>query len=88
MNKKLHDVGESILLVSQFTLYANCKKGKRSSFMDAATPDLANQLYMNMETLLIEKGIRVETGSFGEYMEVSFTNDGPITILLDTDEWK
>ena len=84
-NLSLADVGESLLLVSQFTLYANCKKGNRPSFIEAGAPDKANQLY----EYIIEESKKsvsvVQTGRFGAEMEVSLINDGPFTILLDSE---
>ena len=81
-NLSLADVGGSLLLVSQFTLYANCKKGNRPSFIEAGAPDKANQLY----EYIIEESKKsvsvVQTGRFGAEMEVSLINDGPFTILL------
>lgn len=84
-NLLLADVGGSLLLVSQFTLYANCKKGNRPSFIEAGAPDKANQLY----EYIIEESKKsvsvVQTGRFGAEMEVSLINDGPFTILLDSE---
>lgn len=84
-NLSLADVGGSLLLVSQFTLYANCKKGNRPSFIEAGAPDKANQLY----EYIIEESKKsvsvVQTGRFGAKMEVSLINDGPFTILLDSE---
>lgn len=84
-NLSLADVGGSLLLVSQFTLYANCKKGNRPSFIGAGAPDKANQLY----EYIIEESKKsvsvVQTGRFGAEMEVSLINDGPFTILLDSE---
>lgn len=84
LNKNITNVEGSILLVSQFTLYGNCKKGNRPSFMDAARPEQAKPMYEYVIAKLQEAGITVETGSFGEYMKVSLVNDGPTTILLDS----
>ena len=84
-NLSLADVGGSLLLVSQFTLYANCKKGNRPSFIEAGAPDKANQLY----EYIIEESKKsvsvVQKGRFGAEMEVSMINDGPFTILLDSE---
>lgn len=84
-NLSLADVGGSLLLVSQFTLYANCKKGNRPSFIEAGALDKANQLY----EYIIEESKKsvsvVQTGRFGAEMEVSLINDGPFTILLDSE---
>lgn len=84
MNRSLLDVGGEILSVSQFTLYGDCRKGRRPSFMDAAKPDQANQIYEAFNSLLRDKGIRVETGRFGAMMDVELTNDGPVTLIVDS----
>jgi D-aminoacyl-tRNA deacylase len=84
MNKNILDVGGSILVVSQFTLYADCKKGNRPSFIKAAEPEKARKLYEYFIEQLRESGIEVQTGSFGNYMDVELVNDGPVTIVLDT----
>ena len=83
LNLSLLDVGGSVLSISQFTLYANCKKGRRPSFIDAAKPDISSPLYDFFNKKLEEKGINVERGVFGAMMEVSLINDGPVTIILD-----
>ncbi len=83
-NLGLSDVGGAILLVSQFTLLADTRKGRRPSFLDAAPPDEAEMLVNLCGRHLREMGIQVETGRFGSHMEVSLLNDGPVTILLDS----
>ncbi len=85
-NLSLLDVGGGCLVVSQFTLYADARKGRRPSFTDAAPPDVAAPLVERFAALLREEGVpRVEMGVFGAYMHVEIRNDGPVTILLDTD---
>ena len=83
MNHSLLQTGGSALVVSQFTLLANCQKGRRPAFTDAAPPDQAEQLYEYYAEALRSKGIRVEQGSFGADMKVALTNDGPVTIVID-----
>lgn len=84
-NLGLCDVGGEVLVVSQFTLYANCKRGNRPSFTDAGAPDEANRLYEYFASLVRRDMGHVETGSFGAMMQVDLINDGPFTIWLDTD---
>lgn len=84
-NLSLADVGGSLLLVSQFTLYANCKKGNRPSFVEAGAPEKANALYEYIIRESRRSVPEVQTGEFGAEMEVSLVNDGPFTILLDSD---
>ena len=86
MNLSVLDTEGQILVVSQFTLAANCKKGRRPSFDNAASPKVANDLYERFCNLCRERGVRVETGSFAAHMDVHLINDGPVTIMLDTRE--
>lgn len=84
MNLSLSETGGQILSVSQFTLYGDCRKGKRPNFMSAAKPELAEPLYNKFNELLRAHGIQVETGAFGEMMDVSLTNWGPVTLIIDS----
>lgn len=85
-NLSLHDVNGALLLISQFTLYANCKKGYRPSFDQAGNPKLANELYEYIINECKKEISNVETGIFGEHMEISLCNNGPFTIILDSAE--
>ena len=84
MNLSLLDVGGSILSISQFTLYGDCRKGRRPNFMAAAKPEQALNLYQYFNQVLSEKKVVVETGEFGAEMDVALINDGPVTLILDS----
>lgn len=83
MNLSLKQVNGELLIVSQFTLYADTSSGNRPSFINAAKPDMANELYEYFCSQCAKEGIRVEKGVFGAHMEVSLLNDGPVTIMLE-----
>ena len=85
MNLDVRETGGGILVVSQFTLFGDCKKGRRPSFIGAATPDIAMPLYEAFVVAIRAHGVRVETGRFGAGMQVELVNDGPVTMILDTD---
>lgn len=85
-NLALADVSGELLLVSQFTLYADCRKGNRPSFIGAGSPDMANEMYQYIINECKKAGYKVETGEFGADMKVELLNDGPFTILLDSQE--
>jgi D-aminoacyl-tRNA deacylase len=84
MNLAVGEVGGSILVVSQFTLYGDVRRGKRPSFDEAARPERAQELYEYLVNVLRKKGLQCETGRFQEEMQVELVNDGPVTILLDS----
>ncbi len=86
MNQGLESVNGEILVVSQFTLYGNCKKGRRPDFLAAARPEIAIPLYEKFVQLIRDKGIHVETGEFGAEMLVESVNDGPVTLVVDTEQ--
>jgi D-tyrosyl-tRNA(Tyr) deacylase len=85
-NLSISDVGGEFLIISQFTLYADCKKGNRPSFINAGKPEMANELYEYIISEIAGKGFKTEHGIFGADMKVSLINDGPFTILLDSSE--
>lgn len=84
MNRSLAEVGGGILVISQFTLFGDCRRGRRPSFTDAAPPELAERLYKSLVDAIRRAGIPVGTGQFREHMLVSLTNDGPVTLWIDT----
>ncbi len=84
MNLSVEDVKGEILSVSQFTLYGDCRKGKRPNFMAAARPEQAEALYEQFNARLRAKGLTIETGKFGAMMDVALINDGPVTLIVDS----
>ena len=86
MNLGLESVGGEVLVVSQFTLYGNCRKGRRPSFTDAAGPELGEKLYEKFLAICAELGYPPQHGRFGADMKVASVNDGPVTLILDTDQ--
>ena len=84
MNRSVEEIGGSLLVVSQFTLLGDCRKGRRPGFTDAAPPDLADQLYEEYVAALRSRGVNVATGVFRADMQVALVNDGPVTMLLDS----
>lgn len=86
MNLSLKDVNGELLVVSQFTLYGDCRKGRRPNFTNAAKPDLATSLYEEFIDKTKKEGIKVGTGKFGAHMMVDLVNDGPVTILIDSEK--
>lgn len=88
MNRSLDEVGGAVLVVSQFTLYGDCKKGRRPSFVNAGPPALAEKLYEQFLDECRALGFEPAHGEFGAHMEVASVNDGPVTLILDTADWK
>ena len=86
MNLSIKDVKGDLLVVSQFTLYGDCRKGRRPGFSSAAKPDLADELYLKFIDKISESGLKVETGKFQTHMVVNIVNDGPTTFILDSDK--
>jgi len=84
MNRSLADIGAEMLIVSQFTLYGDCRKGRRPGYSEAAPPEIAEPLYNTFINQIIGKGIRTASGTFQAKMEVSLVNDGPVTLLVDS----
>jgi D-tyrosyl-tRNA(Tyr) deacylase len=83
-NRSVQDVGGAILLISNFTLHGDCRKGRRPGFDNAAGPEFAEPLYEKVVSLIAQQGVPVEKGVFGEYMHITSLNDGPVTFLLDS----
>ena len=86
MNRSLAEVGGEMLVVSQFTLYGDCRKGRRPSFVSAAPPEKAEQMYDDFVQYVSRQGISVATGRFRAHMDVELTNDGPVTIWIDSEQ--
>ncbi len=84
MNRSIQEIGGQILLISNFTLYGDCRKGRRPGFDNAAQPALAEKLYEKTGHFIVEKGIKLQKGIFGANMQVSSINDGPVTFILDS----
>ena len=86
MNLSVREVGGEVCVVSQFTLYGDARKGRRPNFMKAAPPEMAERLYLELVEAFKEKGLDVSTGQFQAHMQVALVNDGPVTILLDSNK--
>lgn len=86
MNLSLKDVSGELLMVSQFTLYANCRRGNRPDFIQAAKPEMANELYEYIVSKCMQENLSIQTGRFGADMKVELENDGPVTIILDSEK--
>jgi D-tyrosyl-tRNA(Tyr) deacylase len=86
MNLSLKDIDGELLIISQFTIYGDCRKGRRPSFDKASKPEYAKEIYNEFVKYCISLGVKVETGEFQEHMDVSLVNDGPVTFILDTDK--
>ena len=84
MNLSVKDIGGGVLLISQFTLFGDCRKGRRPDFTQAGQPELAKQLYEKTIEAIKEKGVPVETGIFATHMDIDSVNDGPVTLILDS----
>lgn len=84
MNLDIRQAGGEVLVISQFTLYGDCRKGRRPSFTEAAPPEEARRLYREFCQYLEQAGLKVATGEFGAFMQVEITNDGPVTLMLDS----
>ena len=84
MNLSVTDIGGAVLLISQFTLFGDCRKGRRPDFTAAGAPDMANQLYEQTIAAVKAKGVPVETGVFAAHMDIDSINDGPVTLILDS----
>lgn len=86
MNRSLLDIGQEMLIISQFTLYGDCRKGRRPGFAEAAAPTLAEPLYQRFIAEIRQRGIRIATGRFQAFMAVELVNDGPVTLLIDSEK--
>jgi D-tyrosyl-tRNA(Tyr) deacylase len=84
MNRSLEEIGGAMLVVSQFTLLGDCRKGRRPSFVEAAPPDIAERLYQEFVAVAMQLGVSVATGRFREHMLVSLVNDGPVTLVVES----